>query len=238
MGNISPLPKTLIFQEVTHALSHPSRFQNLSLSPPLEASRSRTPRKADLPLRTVFLQYSIVKPLQTINGMQSNHGYVNTINKTLTTYIKNKRIKYLSTLLVGYGYWGKNLARNFARDGNLAGICDTNKEKLLEANKLYGELGAIKLYNEYEHAVIDSNVDNIVIATPAESHYKLASQAMIEGRDVWIEKPACCDLSSLEALKTIAKEKGKIIFIDHTFCYNPAVIKMKELLDEIGRPLY
>ena len=170
--------------------------------------------------------------------MQSNHGYVNTINKTLTTYIKNKRIKYLSTLLVGYGYWGKNLARNFVRDGNLAGICDTNKEKLLEANKLYGELGAIKLYNEYEHAVIDSNVDNIVIATPAESHYKLASQAMIEGRDVWIEKPACCSLHELEGLRVLAEEHGRTIFVDHTFCYNPAVIKMKELLDEIGRPLY
>ena len=144
----------------------------------------------------------------------------------------------MATLLVGYGYWGKNLARNFAKDGNLAGICDTNMDSIKEANKLYGELGAIKLYNEYEHAVIDASVDNVVIATPAESHYKLASQAMIEGRDVWIEKPACCSLHELEGLRVLAEEHGRTIFVDHTFCYNPAVVKMKELLGEIGRPLY
>ena len=96
----------------------------------------------------------------------------------------------MATLLVGYGYWGKNLARNFAKDGNLAGICDTNMDSIKEANKLYGELGAIKLYNEYAHAIIDASVDNVVIATPAHSHYKLAEQAIIHGRDVSIEKPA------------------------------------------------
>ena len=144
----------------------------------------------------------------------------------------------MATLLVGYGYWGKNLARNFAKDGNLAGICDTNMDSIKEANKLYGELGAIKLYNEYAHAIIDASVDNVVIATPAHSHYKLAEQAIIHGRDVWIEKPACCSLHELEALKLLAEEHGRTIFVDHTFCYNPAVVKMKELLGEIGRPLY
>ena len=141
----------------------------------------------------------------------------------------------MSTLLVGYGYWGKNLARNFASDGDLAAICDTNDSALIHAQQTYP---GIKLYKDYSHAVIDASVDNVVIATPAESHYKLAEQAMIEGRDVWLEKPACISLHELEGLKVIAKEHKCIIFVDHTFIYNPAVVKMKELLASIGRPLY
>ena len=167
--------------------------------------------------------------------MQYKHSYVNTINKTLTTYIKNKRIKYLSTLLVGYGYWGKNLARNFASDGDLTAICDTSDSALVHAQRTYPD---VKLYQDYAHAIIDASVNNVVIATPAQSHYKLAEQAMIHGRDVWIEKPVCCSLHEIESLKVIAKEHGRIIFVDHTFCYNPAVVVMKELLGEIGRPLY
>ena len=98
-----------------------------------------------------------------------------------------------------------------------------------------GELGAIKLYNEYAHAIIDASVDNVVIATPAHSHYKLAEQAIIHGRDVWIEKPACCSLHELESLRVLAEEHGRTIFVDHTFCYNPAVVKMKAAQVFIGR---
>jgi predicted dehydrogenase len=134
-------------------------------------------------------------------------------------------------LLVGYGYWGKNLARNF--NTQMCAICDADETKLDAAKKLYPH---IKLYSNFLEAINDSDVTAVAIATKAESHFELAKICIQEGKDLWIEKPVCENLEQVRSLEKLAREHEKIVFIDHTFCYTPAVQKMKQI--DIGKPLY
>jgi predicted dehydrogenase len=134
-------------------------------------------------------------------------------------------------LLVGYGYWGKNLARNF--NLNMCAICDTDQERLKVAKNLYPH---INTYNDIENALLDSSVTAVAIATKAESHFNLAIKCIEAGMDLWIEKPVCETLQQVKDLADYAEKKNKIIFIDHTFCYHPAVRKMKNI--DVGKPLY
>ena len=134
-------------------------------------------------------------------------------------------------LLIGYGYWGKNLARNF--NTQMCAICDADEAKLHVAKKLYPH---VKLYSNFLEAINDSDVTAVAIATKAESHFELAKICIQEGKDLWIEKPVCENLEQVRSLEKLAREHEKIVFIDHTFCYTPAVQKMKQI--DIGKPLY
>jgi len=134
-------------------------------------------------------------------------------------------------LLVGYGYWGKNLARNFQK--HLSSICDVNPINLAEANTAFP---FTKLSDNFELAVKDDSVKGVVIATKAKTHFDLAIKAIDAGKDVWIEKPVCETLDEVNELKKYSIKKQKIVFVDHTFCYHPAVQKLKTI--DIGNPLY
>lgn len=134
-------------------------------------------------------------------------------------------------LLVGYGYWGKNLARNF--NTQMCAICDADETKLDAAKKLYPH---VKFYSNFLEAIDDSDVTAVAIATKAESHFELAKTCIQKGKDLWIEKPVCENIEQVRSLEKLAREHEKIVFIDHTFCYTPAVQKMKQI--DIGKPLY
>lgn len=134
-------------------------------------------------------------------------------------------------LLVGYGYWGKNLARNFGY--NLSAICESDKEKTIIAKKLYPHA---TFYSNIDEALLDDDIKAVAIATKADSHFELAKKCIEAGKDLWIEKPVCETLQEARDLCNLAIEHDKIVFIDHTFCYTPAVNKMKSL--DIGKPLY
>jgi predicted dehydrogenase len=134
-------------------------------------------------------------------------------------------------LLVGYGYWGKNLARNFGK--NLTAVCDSDQSQLEQAKILYPH---IKVYTKIEDALSNSDIKMVAIATKAETHFNLASMCLFSDKDLWIEKPICDNIEDIKRLQNLAIKKDKIIFIDHTFCYHPAVQKMKEI--NIGTPLY
>jgi len=134
-------------------------------------------------------------------------------------------------LLVGYGYWGKNLARNF--NLNLGAVCDTEEDRLKAAKILYPH---IKTYESFDDAIKDEEITAVAIATKAISHFDLAIAAIEAGKDLWIEKPVCETLQQIKNLKEYAEIHKKIVFIDHTFCYHPAVTKIKEI--DIGKPLY
>lgn len=133
--------------------------------------------------------------------------------------------------LIGYGYWGRNLARNFADE--LAVICDSDPERLEQARQLYPH---VKLVSEPAHAFDQDGVKAAVIATKAASHFDLARRALEYGLDVWIEKPVCQQLTEAQCLLGEAERYQRLIFVDHTFCYNPAVEVLKNI--NIGRPLY
>jgi len=134
-------------------------------------------------------------------------------------------------LLIGYGYWGKNLARNFG--SNLSAICESDEERRETAKQLYPH---IDYYTDLDEALADDKIKAVAIATKAESHFDIAKKCISAGKDLWIEKPVCETLQQAKNLYELAIEENKIVFIDHTFCYTPAVNKMKTI--DIGKPLY
>ena len=131
--------------------------------------------------------------------------------------------------LIGYGYWGKNLARVFGKD--LVAICDNDQDNLNKAKKLYD----VKYFsNKDELYQSDLDYDTVAIATKADTHFELATIFLIAGKNIWLEKPACIKTKDIEYLTKIRKDSK--VFVDHTFVYHPAIQKIKTI--DIGTPLY
>jgi predicted dehydrogenase len=141
--------------------------------------------------------------------------------------------------LIGFGYWGPNLARNFNADPylKLAAICDFSADRLETARRLYPQ---VKLLGNLDDFYKDTNIDIIAIATPVMSHFALAKRALISGRHVWLEKPMTEKVEQAKELTDLAQKRNKVIFVDHTFVYTGAVRKIKELINqgELGDMIY
>lgn len=135
-------------------------------------------------------------------------------------------------LLVGYGYWGKNLARNF-RD-KLVAVCDSNPDSLAAAKKKYPN---VRTYSDLDSALEDSSIEGVVIATKANTHFEVAVQCLEEKKHIWIEKPVCEKINEVDRLIELSEKVNRIIFVDHTFCYNPAVMYLKSS-EVVSSPLY
>ena len=131
--------------------------------------------------------------------------------------------------LIGYGYWGKNLARVFGKD--LVGICDYNQDNIDKAKELYD----VQYFSSWQE-LYQSNLeyDTVAIATKADTHFELANKFLQSNKNIWLEKPACIKTKDIEYLMRIRGDKK--VFVDHTFVYHPAIQKIKSL--DIGTPLY
>jgi len=139
--------------------------------------------------------------------------------------------------VVGTGYWGKNLVRNFHSLGALHTVCDTNPETLQKFIKQYqGVQGAGKYYELLQNP----KIKGIAISTPAETHAYLAKEAILAGKDVYVEKPLCLSESEGEELTTLAEKHGRLLMVGHLLWYHPIVLKLKELVDsgQLGRIQY
>ena len=133
--------------------------------------------------------------------------------------------------IIGYGYWGPNLARNFFGNprAELKYIADNRQERL----KLAGQLYPKTVFTETPHQVMnDPEVDAVIIATPVFSHYELAKEALQKGKHVLLEKPMTASSKDALALIDLAEEKGLSLMVDHTFLYNGAVRKIKDLVED------
>lgn len=141
--------------------------------------------------------------------------------------------------LIGYGYWGPNLLRNFAKtEGCLVKYCcDKEQSRLNEVNKIYPSIVTTTNANDLFE---DDELDAIIVATPTETHYDLASRAIKSGKDVLIEKPMTTTLKEAKSLSRLSKKHKKIVMVDHIFMFNPAVRKVKELVDggTLGEIMY
>ena len=135
--------------------------------------------------------------------------------------------------LLGCGYWGKNLARNLHALGALKLICDPSEVGRANAAKA---VPGVKVANELDAALADDTIKAVAIATPAETHFDLASQAMESGRDVFVEKPMALHSSEGEQLARAADDMGRILMVGHLLEYHPAVLRLRELVDagELG----
>ena len=141
--------------------------------------------------------------------------------------------------LIGYGYWGPNLARNFENnpDFELSAICDFSPDRLQAAGSLYPQAKAL---SQVEEIFDDKQLDAIAIATPVSTHFDLAKKAFLSGKHVWLEKPMTEKIEQAEELIELAEKKNKVLLVDHTFVYTGAVRKIKELINkgELGDLIY
>jgi predicted dehydrogenase len=132
--------------------------------------------------------------------------------------------------LVGYGYWGPNLARNFHQlpEAWLVACADADNARLAEAARLYS---LQQTANDARALIENPTLDALVIATPARSHFELVSQALNAGKHVLVEKPLALTSDDARALTDLAQKNNRVLMVGHTFEYNPAVWKIQELLD-------
>lgn len=141
--------------------------------------------------------------------------------------------------VVGYGYWGPNLVRNFVENpqSHVVAVCDRKADRLALVAARYP---AIETTPEYRDLLANSAIDAVVIATPVSSHYELAMQALQAGKHVLVEKPLTMTAIQGEKLVAEARRRDLVLMVDHTFVYTGAVRKIKHLIDggQLGRLYY
>jgi predicted dehydrogenase len=140
--------------------------------------------------------------------------------------------------IIGCGYWGPNLVRNFVEIPNaeVIGIADLQQERLVRIKQMYPHVLATQDFYE----LIDRGVEAVVIATPPATHYKIARECIDRGLHVLVEKPLTLNSAQAEDLITSAKAKQLTLMVGHTFEFNAGVQALKNLIDkgELGKILY
>ena len=133
--------------------------------------------------------------------------------------------------VVGCGYWGPNLARNFRGIGGceLHLLCDASEARLRQMQKLYPE---VKTSADAAYVMNGSGLDAVVIATPVRYHYAMAKASLLAGKHTFIEKPMAASVAECQELVELAREKGVVLMVGHTFLYSPAVRRLKQIIDE------
>ena len=132
--------------------------------------------------------------------------------------------------VIGCGYWGPNLIRNFVAcpETNLLWACDLDEERMA---KVLSPYPGVRQATDMNELLADNDIDAVAIATPVYSHYKIAKAVLEAGKHVLIEKPLASSVDEGLELIELARLKGLQIMVDHTFCYNGAVLKIKEIID-------
>jgi UDP-2-acetamido-3-amino-2,3-dideoxy-glucuronate N-acetyltransferase len=139
--------------------------------------------------------------------------------------------------VIGGGYWGKNLIRNFSELGALSTICDADTAKLTEYKTKYPDVNICTDFNE---TMSRKDIAGVVISAPAALHYKLAKQALLNHKDIFVEKPLALNVNEGQELVELAEKNKCILLVGHLLEYHPAVLKLKELVDNgtIGKINY
>jgi UDP-2-acetamido-3-amino-2,3-dideoxy-glucuronate N-acetyltransferase len=138
--------------------------------------------------------------------------------------------------LVGAGYWGKNLVRNFNDLGVLECVCDEREEALAEVREKWN----VRTTNDLEAILSDSQIQAVVIAAPAVQHYNLVKRCLAGGKDVYVEKPLALRASEGEELVELAIKARRVLMVGHILEYHPAILELKRLIQqgELGRIQY
>lgn len=135
----------------------------------------------------------------------------------------------LRVAVVGAGYWGPNLARNFraSPEWELAAICDVDRMRAQRLAELFGNVAVV---TDLDELLTDPNLDAVAVATPAHTHHPVVMSALRAGKHVVVEKPLADSRARGLELVREADERGLILMADHTYCYTPAVMKIRELV--------
>lgn len=145
----------------------------------------------------------------------------------------------IEVAVVGIGGWGKNLARNYAQipDANLRYVCDLDQAKLDQATRQYP---GTRMTRSYDEVLADPALNAVVIATTAPSHYALCKQALLAGKDVYVEKPFVLTVAEAEELIRLGEQHQRIIMVGHLLEYHPVVNRLKDMIrnGELGQVYY
>lgn len=138
--------------------------------------------------------------------------------------------------VIGSGYWGKNLVRVFHELGALACVCDTRPEALQEAAKAY----SVATSTDIQAVFNDPSIQAVALAVPAVQHYNLAKQAMLAGKDVYVEKPLALRASDGQELVELSAKTGRILMVGHILQYHPAILELEKMIraGELGKIQY
>src|SRR5436309_4480641 len=135
----------------------------------------------------------------------------------------------VNVAVVGAGYWGKNLVRNFHDLGVLSVVCDANRS--VEAGCRH-DYENVRFCQEYDAVLSDPSIDAVALATPAVTHFEMAKAALEAGKDVLVEKPLAINVKHGEALVKLAQEKGRILMVGHILRYHPAILRLQDLIQQ------
>jgi len=142
-----------------------------------------------------------------------------------------------SVAVVGCGYWGKNLVRVFSQLGALGCVCDTDAARF---EKLAIDGPRPRLVNSLDEVLADPAFGAVAVATPAATHFEVVRRCLEAGKDVYVEKPLALNVAEGQALVALAQRNARILMVGHILLYHPAVIKLRQLIDQgaLGRILY
>jgi UDP-2-acetamido-3-amino-2,3-dideoxy-glucuronate N-acetyltransferase len=138
--------------------------------------------------------------------------------------------------VIGNGYWGKNLVRNFDALGVLKCVCDSRTEALQEAHEQFG----VDTCSSIEALLENPEIQGVAIAAPAAQHHELVKECLLAGKDVYVEKPLALQVDQGQELVDIAEKRHRILMVGHILQYHPAILRLKELIGsgELGRIQY
>jgi predicted dehydrogenase len=146
----------------------------------------------------------------------------------------------MNVALIGYGYWGPNVARQLYANKRVAftRICDTKPERLDKAHRIYGEQLAYSA--DYREILEDASVQAVCVAVETSAHFEIVRQALLAGKQVYVEKPFTSTVAEAEELKRLAESRGLTIHVDHIMIFHECIKKIKEIIDsgELGELLY
>ena len=145
----------------------------------------------------------------------------------------------LRVAVVGYGYWGPHMVRNFLEMDRVevSAVCDVSESRLELARRRYSSVATT---TAFEQVIEDRRIDAVVLATPVSTHYPLARMALESGKHVLVEKPLAASVDEATELVRLASRCGRVLMVDHTFLYTDAVQRLKRLIEtgELGNLYY
>ena len=137
------------------------------------------------------------------------------------------RASTIGVAVVGVGYWGQNLARNFYGLGALVAACDADRAV---EDRCQREWAGARFYHDFHDVLADPAITAIALATPAVTHYEMAKAALEAGKDVFVEKPLAIDVRHGEHLVELAAARQRILMVGHILRYHPAIVRLQQLI--------
>jgi predicted dehydrogenase len=141
-----------------------------------------------------------------------------------------RRLDVVRVGVIGYGYWGPNIVRNFhaLENAEVVAVCDRSPAALMRASRVYP---GIQLTTDFSAVLTSPDVEAVAVVTPVWTHYELAKAALENGKHVFVEKPFTSTPQQAEELIELAEKKNLKIMVDHTFLFSGAVRKIKDIVD-------